>query len=82
MTDDSVSVNNTDYVFYLRNIWRQDALREEGKPARLMLCWETLDPVIHVDVTLKRFAKLNIAADHVHPFLETISWWLQPLEKG
>ncbi|MCI4388573.1 hypothetical protein PGIGA_G00087550 [Pangasianodon gigas] len=37
-----------------------------------MFCWETLGPVIHVDVTLTRTIYLNIAADQVHPFMATV----------
>lgn len=33
---------------------------------------EPLGPVIHVDVTLTHSTYLNIAADHVHPFIETV----------
>ena len=31
-----------------------------------------LGPAIHLDVTLTHTTYLNIAADHVHPFMETI----------
>lgn len=37
-----------------------------------MLCWETLGPAIHVDVTLTHTTFLSIVADHVHPFMETV----------
>ncbi|KAE8297395.1 Transposable element Tcb1 transposase Transposable element Barney transposase [Larimichthys crocea] len=37
-----------------------------------MFCWETLGPVIHVDVTLTPTTYLNIVTDHVHPFMETV----------
>ncbi|KAK3513688.1 hypothetical protein QTP70_028775 [Hemibagrus guttatus] len=37
-----------------------------------MFCWETLGPAIHVDFTLARTTYLSIAADHVHPFMETV----------
>ncbi|KAK3535325.1 hypothetical protein QTP70_007940 [Hemibagrus guttatus] len=37
-----------------------------------VFCWETLGPAIHVDVTLTRSTYLSIAADHVHPFMETL----------
>ncbi|KAK3566845.1 hypothetical protein QTP86_004548 [Hemibagrus guttatus] len=37
-----------------------------------MFCWETLGHAIHVDVTLTRTTYLSIAADHVHPFMETV----------
>uniref|UniRef100_A0A8P4G4M8 Transposable element Tcb1 transposase n=1 Tax=Dicentrarchus labrax TaxID=13489 RepID=A0A8P4G4M8_DICLA len=37
-----------------------------------MFCWETLGPAIHVDVTLTPTSYLDIVADHVHPFMETV----------
>ncbi|KAK3538082.1 hypothetical protein QTP70_028642 [Hemibagrus guttatus] len=37
-----------------------------------MFCWETLGPAVHVDVILTRSTYLSIAADHVHPFMETL----------
>jgi len=37
-----------------------------------MFCWETLGPVIHVDVSLTHTTYLSIVADHVHPFMETV----------
>ena len=37
-----------------------------------MFCWETLGPAFHVDVTLTCNTYLSIAADHVHPFMETV----------
>ncbi|KAK3532871.1 hypothetical protein QTP70_001156 [Hemibagrus guttatus] len=37
-----------------------------------MFCWETLGPTVHVDVTVTRSTYLSIAADHVHPFMETL----------
>ncbi|KAK3549732.1 hypothetical protein QTP86_007743 [Hemibagrus guttatus] len=37
-----------------------------------MFCWETLGPAIHVDASLTRTTYLSIAADHVHPFMETL----------
>ena len=32
-----------------------------------MLCWGTLGPAIHVDVTLTGTTYLSIVADHIHP---------------
>ncbi len=37
-----------------------------------LFCWETLGPVILVDVTLTHTTYLSIVADHVHPFMETV----------
>ncbi|KAK3522147.1 hypothetical protein QTP70_026962 [Hemibagrus guttatus] len=37
-----------------------------------MFCWETLGPAIHVDVTVTCSTYLSIAADHLHPFMETL----------
>uniref|UniRef100_A0A3Q3JTD4 Transposase Tc1-like domain-containing protein n=1 Tax=Monopterus albus TaxID=43700 RepID=A0A3Q3JTD4_MONAL len=37
-----------------------------------MFCWETLGPVIHVDITLTRTTYLNIVADQVHPFMAKV----------
>jgi len=36
------------------------------------MCWETLDPVIHVDINLTFATYLNIVADLVHPFLRMV----------
>ena len=32
-----------------------------------MLCWGTLGPAIHMDVTLTGTTYLSIVADHIHP---------------
>ncbi len=37
-----------------------------------MFCWQTLGPVIHVDVTLTHTTYLSIVTDHVHLFMETV----------
>ncbi|KAK3515693.1 hypothetical protein QTP70_028532 [Hemibagrus guttatus] len=37
-----------------------------------MFCWETFSSAIHVDVTLTCTTYLSTAADHVHPFMETV----------
>ena len=61
-------------IAYLGNVWYQDALWEDSASLSLMLwamiCWETLGPAIHVDVTLTNTTYLSIGADHVHLFME------------
>lgn len=37
-----------------------------------MFCWETLDPGIHVDVTLTRTTWLKIVADHIRLFMALV----------
>uniref|UniRef100_A0A671YBG6 Tc1-like transposase DDE domain-containing protein n=1 Tax=Sparus aurata TaxID=8175 RepID=A0A671YBG6_SPAAU len=37
-----------------------------------MFCWETLGPAIHLDVALTSTTYLNILADQVHPFIQTV----------
>ena len=37
-----------------------------------MLCWETLGPSIHEDVTLTHTTYQSPVADHVHPFMEMV----------
>ncbi len=37
-----------------------------------MFCWETLDPGIHVDVTLAHTTYLKIVTDHVHHFMAMV----------
>lgn len=37
-----------------------------------MFCWETLGPAVHVDDALTGSTYLNIIADQVHPFMETV----------
>ena len=37
-----------------------------------LFCWETLDPAIHVAVTLAHTTYLNIVADQVHPSIATV----------
>ena len=37
-----------------------------------VFCWETLGPVINVDVTLTCTIYLSIVADHEHPFMEMV----------
>ena len=37
-----------------------------------MFCWQTLNPSIHVHVTLTHATYLNIVADQVHPFMATV----------
>lgn len=37
-----------------------------------MFCWETLGPVVHVDDTLTQNSYINVLADHVHPFMNSV----------
>lgn len=49
--------------------------RQAGRDSVMLwavFCWESLGPVIPVDVTLTRTTYLRIVADHVYPFMETI----------
>lgn len=46
---------------------------------------ETLDPAIHMDVTLTRSTHLSIISDHVRPFVETVllgGWGLFQQDNG
>lgn len=45
------------------------AIRQRQGDALSNVCWETLGPPIHVDVTMTCKACVSIIADHVHPFL-------------
>lgn len=36
------------------------------------ICWKTLGPGVHVDVTLTSTTYLSFVADHVHPFTEAV----------
>ncbi|KAI4872592.1 hypothetical protein NFI96_002177 [Prochilodus magdalenae] len=46
-------------------------IKDGGESVTLwaMFCWETLGPIIHVDVGLTCATYLNVVADQVHPFM-------------
>ncbi len=43
-----------------------------------MFSWQTLDPLVLIEHRLNATVYLSIVADHVHPFMTTIFWWLLP----
>lgn len=69
---------NVQYIAFLRKRLHQDApwkKRQAGKDGVVLwavLCWETLTPGIHVDVSLASTTYLNNVPDKVHHIMATV----------
>ena len=62
-------------VIYLGNTWHQDALCEEGKPVEAVWWFgqcSAWKPWVVLSMWTHTTTYLSIAADHVHPFMETV----------